>query len=253
MTVLPNLDEYLHPDLYDLENPDIEPEFSFLCAIAREVGGPVLELGCGTGRFTLPLAREGFAITGLDVVPGMLALARQKAGELPIRWVEADARNFHLGEQFRFIFENGSVFMHMLTNADQDDFLACVREHLAPGGRFLVSIFFPHPDLLLDVKEEKGWFNYQDGQGRTVRVSGTEEYDELRQIKLETAIRRVTGPDGAEQVYIAPLSLRYTFPQEMDRLLDGAGFQVVERLSGPDRTPLSAASRFLVYLCALKP
>ena len=244
-----NLEEYSHPDLYDLENPDFEPEGPFYLSLARELGGPVLELGCGTGRYTIPLAQNGLEMTGLDVVPGMLERAKTKAGDLPIRWVEADVRDFHLGHRFTFIFESGSVFMHMLTNADQLAFLARVREHLAPGGRFVVSLFFPHPGLLRTDADEKEWFTYQEGRGGTVRVSGTEQYDELRQVKTETAIRRIVSADGNETVHVAPLQLRYTFPQEMESLLDRVGFEVKERYGGPDRSPLAGDSRYLVFVC----
>ena len=250
-----NLEEYRHPELYDLENPDFEPEGPFYLSLLAETGGPVLELGCGTGRISIPLAQAGYQVTGLDVVPAMLDRARRKAGaldpDLPIEWIEADARDYHLDRQFNFIFENGSVFMHMLTNADQDAFLARVREHLAPGGRFVVSLFFPHPDALLPVADEQEWFTYEDQRGRTVRVSGIEDYDQVLQVKLETAYRRVTGPGEQEILHIAPLSLRYTFPQEMERLLAQAGLKVISRYGGPDRSPLSGDSRFMVFVCGL--
>src|SRR5262245_53619005 len=100
-----NLDEYADPELYDVENPEAGPEGSFVMDLAREYSGPVLELGCGTGRIAIPLAQNGVNITGLDVMRGMLALAKRKAAELPIEWVEADARTFRLGKRFRLIFD----------------------------------------------------------------------------------------------------------------------------------------------------
>ena len=142
--------------------------------------------------------------------------------------------------------------MHMLTNADQDAFLTCAREHLAPGGRLALCLLFPHADYLGSLTEEKEWFTYQDQQGRTVRVSGTEVYDELRQVKLETAIRRVANADGSETVYTAPLQLRCTFPREMERLLDQAGFEVQAWYGGPERSPLTGSSRFMIAVCARK-
>lgn len=75
--VLAALAEYSEPELYDLENPDFDPDGSFYLALTRQYSGPVLDLGCGTGRITIPLARYGVAITGLDVVPEMLARAFQ--------------------------------------------------------------------------------------------------------------------------------------------------------------------------------
>lgn len=249
MPSLPNLEEYAHPELYDLENPDFDPEGSFFLSIAAQTGGPVLDLGCGTGRMTIPLAQHGLEITGLDPAAEMLALARAKAGDLPIEWIEADGRDFHLSRQFNFIFENGAVFMHMLTNLDQRAFLGCVHEHLAPDGRFVFGVIFPHPDRIASAPEEKEWYSYQDNQGRTVRVSGTEVYDDLSQVKVETAIRRITEPDGSETVHVAPLALRYTFPQELEALLERAGFVVVERYGGADRSPLTSASQSMVYVC----
>lgn len=247
----PNLEEYRYPDLYDLENPDFDPEGPFYLSWAREVGGPVLELGCGTGRITIPFAEDGFEITGLDIVPGMLDTARSKAGNTPIQWIEADVRDFHLGRKFNFIFENGSVFMHMLSNEDQEAFLARVHEHLSPDGLFVVSLLFPHPEDLVSVTEEKEWFSYQDEEGREIRVSGTELYEELQQVKLETAIRRISNPDGTVTVCIAPLRLRYTFPQEMEGLLSRSGFVLKDRFGGPDFSPLTEHSRYMVFVCTL--
>ena len=232
MTGYTNMDEYLHPDLYDLENPDFEPDGLMFLDYARQTGGPLLDIGCGTGRMTIPLAQHGLDVTGVELFPAMLERAKAKAGDLPIHWVEGDARNFHLGRTFGLILEGGCVFMHMLTRADQEAYLARVVEHLAPHGRFVVSIFFPHPDRLATELEEKDWFTYQDEQGRPVRVSGYETYDELAQIKVETAVRHVSGADGEETVYVAPLSLRYTFPQEMEALLDHAGLVLLNQAAG---------------------
>ncbi len=244
-----NLDEYAYPELYDLENPDFEPEGSLYLAIAKTVGGPVLELGCGTGRLTIPLAKYGLDMTGLDVVPAMLVRARDKACGLPIQWIEADVRSFSLDRRFNLIFESGSTFMHMLTNADQMAFLDKVQAHLAEGGYFVTSLLFPHPGLLQTDLEEKEWFTYPDGRGGEVHVSGYEEYDQLRQVKTETAIRRIRRADGEEIVHAAPLQLRYTFPQEMEGILERAGFEVVERYGGPDRSPLTNESQYLVLVC----
>src|SRR5512139_4057184 len=105
MTDHVNLVEYADPALYDQENADFEPDGPFFLSLAQQTGGAVLELGCGTGRITIPFARQGITITGLDVLAPMLDFAKNKAPDLPIRWVQADARAFQLGRQFRFIFE----------------------------------------------------------------------------------------------------------------------------------------------------
>lgn len=244
-----NLEEYADPALYDLENKDFEPDGLFLLNLAKELQGPVLEIGCGTGRVTIPLAQNGLDITGIEIVPGMLERAKLKAQGLPVVWISADARSFHLDRSFSLIFETGSVFQHMLTRADQEAFLARVREHLDQQGRFVVCLFFPHLDMLTDVENEKPWFSYENEAGQETRVSGTEFYDPIRQVKLETAYRRWVDAEGCEVEHVAPLSLRYVFPQEMEALLHYNGFAVIERYGGWDASPLTAASRLMVFVC----
>src|SRR5262245_24681563 len=102
-----NLIEYADPQIYDLENDDFEPSGPFMLEIAKRTGDPVLELGCGTGRLTIPLAQSGVDITGLDVVPGMIEHASEKAQDLAIEWIQADARSYQLNRTFRLVFESG--------------------------------------------------------------------------------------------------------------------------------------------------
>ena len=86
-----NLEAFADPVDYDRQDTS-DTGIAFYASLARETGGPVLEIACGTGRVAIPIARQGFAVTGLDVVPGMLERARSKAAGLPIRWIEGDAR-----------------------------------------------------------------------------------------------------------------------------------------------------------------
>ncbi len=244
-----NLSEYSDPEIYDLENSDFEPDGPFILSLAKRFGGKVLELGCGTGRVTIPLAKSGVKIVGLDVVPGMVELAKQKSGELPIEWVVADVRTFHLEQKFRLIFESGSVFHHMLTLQDQEAYLARVREHLEDDGRLVLSLFFPKLHHLVSTDEEEEWFTTQHPDGYEIRVSGIDKYDAVRQIKTETAYRRWTDISGKVMTHVAPLSLRYVYPQEMESLLYYNGFEVLERYGDSDLSPVTNESRFRSYIC----
>ncbi len=248
-----NLVEYEDPVLYDLENATFDPDGSFYLTLARQMGNPVLEIGCGTGRITIPMAQQGIQITGLDVVPAMLNHARSKAADPSIQWVEADARTFHLRQKFRFIFESGSAFQHLLERSDQEAMLARVHEHLAPDGRFVVSSIFPTAELLETVEEEQDWFSYPNALGQEVKVSGTQHYDALSQVKTETAYRRWKDAEGQEIVKIAPLKLRYFYPQEMEALLHYNGFKIVERYGQVDFSPLTATSERMIYLIEKAP
>lgn len=252
MTMLPpiSLDDYADPELYDLENKRVQPAEPFYLALAQQLGGPVLELGCGTGHYTIPLAQQGIDITGLDLVPGMLARAKAKAGQLPIVWVQADARAFQLDRQFRLIFESGQMFQHLLEHTEQVQMLRCVHQHLADEGRFVVTTRVPTPDLLTNTTEtEQSWYSYTTPAGVAVHVSGTDQYDPVRQVKTETAYRRWRAVNGQEVVKVAPLSLRYTHPAEMETLLHNADFELVQCFGGWDSAQFTSQSNTLICLC----
>jgi SAM-dependent methyltransferase len=249
MDKLDNLSEYSDPKLYDAENSDFEPDGPFILSLAKKLDGAVLELGCGTGRVTIPLAKNGVEIVGLDVVPGMIDLARQKSEGVSIEWVVADIRTFQLGRKFRLIFESGSVFHHMLTRQDQEAYLARVREHLEDDGRLVLSLFLPKPRNLTSSEEEEEWFVAEHPDGYEIKVSGIDRYDPIRQVKTETAYRRWTDASGNAVTQVAPLSLRYVFPQEMEALLHYNGFEIDEQYGDFDQGPVTDESRLITFIC----
>ncbi len=249
MTAEINLDEYSDPLSYDAENDTFEPDGSFYLTLAQRIGGEALEIGCGTGRITIPLAEKGIQITGLDMVPGMLARAKSKSQHVSIQWIEGDARTFNLGKQFRFIFGAGVPFQHLLERPDQEAMLARVSEHLAPDGRFVMSTIFPQPDRLQNQDTEQPWFSFVNEQGQEVTVTGTDHYNPLTQIKTETAYRRWHDAQGNEHLHKAPLTLRYFHPQEMEALLHYNGFEITERYGDSDFSPLTSESSHMLYVC----
>ena len=141
-----NLEEFSDPANYDMEDAS-DTGIAFYAALAQETRGPVLEIACGTGRVSIPIARLGFSVTGLDIVPGMIERARSKSVGLPMRWIVGDARTFDLSEQFRLIFLTGNAFQAFLTNADQEALLQRVYAHLHDEGLFAFETrnpIFPH-------------------------------------------------------------------------------------------------------------
>jgi SAM-dependent methyltransferase len=246
-----NLVEYTDPLIYDSEQREFEPDGPFYLQLAKQTGGRVLDIGCGTGRITLPLAQAGVEITGLDPAPAMLKRAREKADALPIRWVEGDARTFQLGATFNLIFAASATFQHLLERSDHEQALARIREHLTPGGIFAFDVFFPHQGSMTNIEEEQPWFSYTDLRGREIRVTGTDHYDHVRQVRVETAFRRWVDADGQEVTACAPLALRLFFPQEIEALLHYNGFRVVERYGDWDKSPLSDNSPLMIHVCRL--
>jgi SAM-dependent methyltransferase len=125
--------------------------------------GPVLDLGCGTGRVALHLARRGHQVVGLDVDPELIAVLEQRAEGLPLETVHADARDFHLGAEVALVLAPMQTLQLLDDAGDRLACLRCVSAHLPPGGLFAAAILeeMPEPDdsppPLPDVREVDGW------------------------------------------------------------------------------------------------
>ena len=136
--------------------PQIAGDVDFYERLARETGGPVLELACGTGRIALPLAERGLDITGVDASDGMLAIAERKSAALPpaarqrLTLVSQDMSELALDRRFGCIFVAFRSFQHLLTVDLQRRALAAMQRHLAPDGRLALHLFDPRLDLLID-------------------------------------------------------------------------------------------------------
>lgn len=244
-----NLDNYRTPVSYDLESSQFKAEDSWLLALAQAAAGPVLELGAGTGGITIPLAQQGIALTALEVAPQMLAHARAKAGDLPIRWVLADVRNFHLGQRYPLIFTCGGVISHLITLAEREAMLQNVWQHLTAEGHFVLDGGHAHVELPVDSGEEE-WYAYTDSQGRQVRVTGYDRYDHAQQIWHQTFFRRWQTAEGVTQTEQVRLALHYWLPQEMETLLAANGFRIVTGYANWLGAPPTAENPATVYVCA---
>src|SRR4051812_23988253 len=109
----------------------------FYRTLARETGGPVLELGCGTGRTLLPIAADGAECVGLDASPAMLQALKEKTPPANLTLIEGRMESFDLGERrFRLITAPFRVLSHLLDTETQLAALDRVRHHLLPGGAF---------------------------------------------------------------------------------------------------------------------
>jgi SAM-dependent methyltransferase len=102
--------------------------------------GPVLDLGCGTGRVALDLAEHGVPVVGLDIDEVLLDELRRRAGELPVETVRADVRDFDLGRRFPVVLAPMQTVQLLGGSAGRADFLRCAKAHLEPGGIFAIAV-----------------------------------------------------------------------------------------------------------------
>lgn len=238
---------------YDCMLPENDELVAFCRDRAREAGGPVLDLACGTGAISIPLAREGFDVTGIDLSPAMLGVAREKAEAqgLSATWLEGDIRGFRLDRRFDLILLTSNTICHLLELSALEACLSRVRAHLSPRGRFVLVVFVPDPGKLLRRSTERGPFAaYDDPDGRG-RVVVTETY----RYESDTQIKRITlhhhHADTGEEV-TSQIDMRMYFPQELDALLRYNGFEIVSKWGALDARTFDADSPLQVLSCALE-
>ena len=245
-----NLEDFNDPANYDLEETERSTtRIQFYADLAQETDGPTLEIACGSGIVALPIAAHGIPVTGVDLARPMLAHARLKAQRQNLRLdlVEADARQFHFGRQFSFIYITGNAFQAFLRRADQERFLACVKCHLAPGGAFAFETRNPSGHDLSDQSEEE-WFTYHNVQGQLVRVSGTQRFEPLAQVLHWTTYRRWNDSTGSQST-TTRIACRFTYPQELNALLHYNGFHIVNQYGDWNKGKLSVESESIISIC----
>lgn len=194
-----NFEEYDDPILYDMENELYIEDVPFLLKEALKTIGPIIDLACGTGRVTIPLASKGHQLIGVDVHRGMLDAARKKSEELNlnIKWVEQDCTKLDLNIKSHLIYSVGNSFQHFLTNEDQDRLLSSVNKHLHNEGIFIFGTRFPSVDELLQSSIEEYWKTYIDSETQyPVDVYTVSNYDSLNQIQHYTTIRKYKNKNG---------------------------------------------------------
>jgi SAM-dependent methyltransferase len=227
-------------EYYDLATPgSFRDDIDWYRRKAQESGGPVLELGAGTGRITLAIAQDGLSIYGLDADRGMLAVLRRKIAALPgddrkrITVAEGDMRAFQAGRQFPLVIIPFRAFLHNLTLEDQLACLGRVHEHLQAGGRLAFNVFHPsleimaqHTGALAGVWRCNGTFEYAGGH--VVRSEST-RYDTVRQRVHSHHRCEEYGADGSlRRTFLQRLELAYLYPADIRRLLEQSGFAQIQ-------------------------
>ncbi|MDZ5710703.1 class I SAM-dependent methyltransferase [Jeotgalibacillus haloalkalitolerans] len=246
-----NFEEYDDPELYDKENESYLPELPLLIKWASKKSGTIIDLACGTGRVTIPLAEKGFRVMGIDVHNGMLEKAQKKStvAGVNIDWLQEDCTNLNLEMKSPLIYTVGNSFQHFLTNEAQDGLLVSVNRHLEEGGIFIFGTRFPGSEELLQPSTEEYWRTYQNGEYK-VDVSTISHYDALEQIQHYTTIRKYKHvSDEIVDEKRTNISLRYVFPKEMERLLSVQGFEVLDVYEDWKETPVSNDSYEMIYVC----
>jgi SAM-dependent methyltransferase len=191
--------------------------------------GPVLDLGCGTGRVALDLAEHGVPVVGLDTDEVLLEELRRRASKLPVETVRADVRDFDLGRRFPVVLAPMQTVQLLGGPAGRADFLRCAKAHLEPGGIFAIAVAediqtFDEVEEALplpDVREDGGTVYFSQP------VSIKDEGDRF-EIQF---VREVIDPHGGRTSGRSVIHLDQLDAGQLEA--EAAGFTVLDRRTVP--------------------
>jgi SAM-dependent methyltransferase len=259
-TAMADLYDRLSSEFYDYHAK--RGDIKFFVDYALESLGPVLELGCGTGRVIIPTARAGVDITGLDLSEDMLHFCRTKLEAEPentrsrVKLIQADMRSFNLQRQFSLVTITFGPFNNLLSVEDQLGCLACIHRHLVSGGRLVFDVFLAKPSELA-IKEDtpivdnRKPFLMPDGRSVTWGLR-FHDVDYQNQIIREELTYDIQYPDGRKERLVYPEALRFFFRFEVEHLLARAGFKVEKVYADFHKTPFGAKPPEELIFTAIK-
>jgi SAM-dependent methyltransferase len=253
---------YRRPDEYDLEHVGDERDVRFWGVLLRRLGATrVLELGCGNGRVTLPLAQQEppLELIGLDMEATMLDDARRKLGALPenvaqrVELVQGDMRAWTAAEPFDAVIIPCCSISHLLALDDQLQVWARAYAHLRPGGHFIVDAQMPDLPTLaesqgrrpralvqLDLDRER-----EDDGARLIRFKVTTYRAHEQRARVHFLYDRFE-PDSDATRSVSDFDSHVYFPRELELLYRHAGFEIAARFGDYDGSPLRPSSPFMI-------
>ncbi len=206
--------------LYQLQYANYRDDISFYSRLAERLNATrILELGAGSGRVSIPLARRGLEVTGLELSPKMLELGRENAAResVKIEFVLGDARDFNLEAQFPLVIAPFNALMHLYSLSDQDRALRCIKAHLEPGGVFAFDVYVPNFGSEGVLRHEGETFLESDGTRTDVFL--LQRTDKLAQIVTTSYYVDTISPETNLQRNVIELTQRYFTRFELQRWL----------------------------------
>lgn len=250
-------------DVYDSVYSYVRDDIPYYVKEALESKGPVLELGSGTGRVTIPIANSGIDIVGLDSSSAMLEVAKLKSEKFNfcdsrISFVKADMRNFSLlpTGKFPLIIIPFRGFLSLLTVQDQISTLQNVKHHLSDNGKIIISIFVPDLDML--VQEDDLLYHIRDvtdsESGKKMVLSHRSNYDNYNQIiTTRMIIEELDDDDEMTKRFYRDFQLRYIYRWEMEHLFSRTGFKSIALYGDFEKSIFDETSTEMIWVAKMTP
>lgn len=238
-------------DIYDGFNTALSDLEFYTRWLPQNKDSRILELCCGTGRLTIPIAKDGYNISGVDYTASMLERAKEKASQagLKINFIEADIRTLNLQEKFDLIFLPFNSIHHLYKNEDLFEVLKVVRNHLKEKGLFLLDCFNPNIRYIVEKeKEQQVIAEYTTNDGRKILIEQSMHYENAAQINRIKWHYFINNKFHS----IQNMDMRLFFPQELDSYFKQAGFNIIYKFGDFTREVFNNGSEKQIYVLALK-
>ncbi len=210
----------------------LDTDEAVACLAELAGGGPVLELGIGTGRLALPLAARGLTVRGVESSPAMVDQLRARPGGADIDVFVGDFADVAVPGPFALVVLALNTIFAL---PSQDAQVACfvnAASHLGPGGRFVIEAWVPDPS------------RFVGGSAVTVRRLRADHVSldvaQLDPVSQRMTTTQVSLRDGEVRLY--PANHRYAWPAEFDLMARLAGLALEHRWGGWDRRPFTDVS-----------
>lgn len=239
---------YEDAELYDQEFCDRDFEIPFYRRQALASGGPVLELACGSGRLTFPIAAAGVEIAGVDVSPAMIEQARKRSAQqaVSIDWHIQDIRQMSLGRRFQMAFIATNALQHLHDIESVLAFFECARAHLENDGVLIIDVF--NPDLTKLTRKMGNPYHHKNFtlfDGRPISVEADSEYLADTQVLHFILQYRHQG----QLLFTKDVRMRCFFPLELLALCRFGGFEIVARFGDYNESPFSRDAPKQILIC----
>lgn len=233
---------------YDAHHGQIEEDIPAYLAFVQQTGGPLLDLGVGTGRLALVLAQAGHHVTGIESAPNMLAIARKRVAAARlgqrITLVHGDFREFDLGQQFALAYCGFNSFLHLIDEADQLQALNCWRRHLRRNGLLVIDVDNPSLARLAaadgSLELDSQWVD--DETGHTVYALYASQVSFADQIHELHLFYDEVEADGLLRRWATHFPTRILFRRELSLLLQLAGYRRADFYGDYDLSPWTPES-----------
>jgi SAM-dependent methyltransferase len=240
-------------EIYDLFYADFEDDLPMYQGFAERTGGPILEIGAGTGRVSIALGEAGHTVVGLELADDMRTLAQLKIVDAAVvdrvRLIAGDMRHFKINQYFGLVIAPLNTFLHNLTLDDQLATLASIKRHLRPGGLLVLDCFNPDPAHAADDRRLILQRTVDDPASHDPAqlwlVRSTDWGQQLQEITYFAD--RVDAHGQLHRVTLAT-QFRFIFRHEMQLLLKLGGFDLKETYGSYELDSFESSSDKLIVV-----